>query len=480
VWEQWIARPLSTGPFLLRRLHQVGAADPKRIDTLTQDGILTPADFELALAEGRPSVDGPSLRPFAETIVDQQEPPGLGRAHDLLDPVLAQLSQQDCGLESLIASGDVRRYLAQPRHLVVVGLSADPSRVIAAAASLPAFTDVVHRSRRRLIAIVQEHEIDLRVAPREEFGSLLFMTTGPADHVAAVLRRRGPRLCATEEGVYAHAGIHYVPPELRDSPGVVDEALGGPVPRLVTRADIRGDLHMHSTYSDGRDALREMVAECHTLRYEYIAITDHSEHASAFHTLTLESLHRQREEIASLREQYPGMTILHGIEADILSDGSIDCPDAVMASLDIVLASLHEHGGHNRRKLTARCLKAIRHPLVSVITHPQNQIVGHRPPYDMDYDAIYEAAAETGTALEIDGAPAHLDLDGAKARAAIGHGVTVTIDSDCHRARWLDRQMDFGLGTARRGAVEPRHVLNTRPLGEVRQFLQRKRSGARS
>ena len=476
MWGQWIARPLSNGPFLLRRLHQVGAADPKRIDTLTQDGILTPADLELALAEGRPSVAVPALRQFADTIADQQEPAGLGRAHDILTSVLAQLAQMDSGLESLTASSDVRRYVAQPRHLVAVGLSPDPARAIAAAVSLPAFTDIVHRSRRRLIAICQEHEIDLRVATHEEHGSLLFMTTGPADHVAAVLRRRGPRLCSTEEAIYAHAGIHYVPPEMRDAPGVLDEALAGPVPRLVTRADMRGDLHMHSTYSDGRDALREMVAECHTLGYGYIAITDHSEHASAFHTLNLESLERQREEIAALREQYPGMAILHGIEADILSDGSVDCPDEVMASLDIVLASLHEHGGDSRRKLTARIVKAIRHPLVSVITHPQNQIVGHRPPYDMDYDAIYEAAAETGTALEIDGAPAHLDLDGAHARAAVERGVTVTIDSDCHRARWLDRQMAFGLGTARRGRVEPRHVLNTRPLAEVRAFIARKRS----
>jgi len=467
---------LSNGPFLLRRLHQVGAADPKRIDTLTQDGILTPADLELALAEGRPSVGVPSLRHFADTIADQQEPAGLGRAYDILTPVLAQLPHMDCGLESLIASGDVRRYVPQPRHLVAAGLSSDPSRVIATAASLPDVTEILHRSRRRLIAICQEHEIDLRVAPREEYGSLLFMTTGPADHVAAVLRRRGPRLCSTEEAVYAHAGIHYVPPEMRDSPGVLDEALARPVPQLVTRADIRGDLHMHSTYSDGRDALREMVAECHALGYEYIAITDHSEHASAFHTLTLESLQRQGEEIAALREQYPGMAILHGIEADILSDGSVDCPDEILASLDIVLASLHEQGGDSRRKLTARLVKAIRHPLVAVITHPQNQIVGHRPPYDMDYEAIYEAAAETGTALEIDGAPAHLDLDGARARAAVERGVTVTIDSDCHRARWLERQMTFGLGTARRGRVEPRHVLNTRPLAEVQAFIGRKRN----
>ena len=158
-----------------------------------------------------------------------------------------------------------------------------------------------------------------------------------------------------------------------------------------------------------------------------------------------------------------------------MPDGTLDCPDAVLARLDIVLASLHDGAGHSRRRLTDRCLAAIRHPLVSIVTHPGNQLVGHRPAYDMDYDAIYAAAAETGTALEVDGAPSHLDLDGDRARAAVAAGVTLVIDSDCHRARSLDRQMALGVGTARRGWVETRHVLNTRPIGEVLAFLVRKR-----
>lgn len=170
------------------------------------------------------------------------------------------------------------------------------------------------------------------------------------------------------------------------------------------------------------------------------------------------------------------MTILHGLEVDILPDGTLDCPDAVLATLDIVLASLHDAAGQDGRQLTRRCLGAIRHPLVSVITHPGNQIVGRRPEYDMDYPAIYDAAAETGTALEIDGAPAHLDLSGARAREAVQAGVTVVIDSDCHRSTGLDRHMRMGVGTARRGWVEPRHVLNTRPIGEVRAFIAAKRA----
>lgn len=169
------------------------------------------------------------------------------------------------------------------------------------------------------------------------------------------------------------------------------------------------------------------------------------------------------------------MAILHGLEVDIMPGGHLDCPDQVLASLDIVLASLHDSAGQDGRRLTRRCLSAIRHPLVSVITHPANQLVGRRAGYDMDYTAIYEVAAETGTALEIDGAPAHLDLDGERARAAVQAGATVVIDSDCHRSPALDRQMRMGVGTARRGWVEPHQVLNTRPLADVRAFIARKR-----
>jgi DNA polymerase (family 10) len=275
--------------------------------------------------------------------------------------------------------------------------------------------------------------------------------------------------------VYAHAGLGYLAPEIRGSADAVHAAERNTLPRLVQRDDIRGDLHMHTTYSDGRDALRRMVHSAQVLGYEYIAITDHSEHSGASRTLNADDLERQREEIETVRAATPGMTILHGLEVDILPNGSLDCPDALLSSLDIVLASLHESAGHDRAKLTRRYLGAMRHPLVNVITHPGNQIVGHRTAYDLDYDAIYAAAVETGTALEVDGAPVHLDLSGERAREATRAGVTLVIDSDGHRARSLDQQMRFGVGTARRGWVEPRHVLNTRDVEDVRAFVARKR-----
>jgi DNA polymerase (family 10) len=414
------------------------------------------------------------LERAAAALEQDKTPIPLGRAADVLSTLASQLRDRIPELDAIEVSGDVRRFEPLPRHLVIVARAADPAGAAAAIARFPIFTEVLHRTERRVIVSYQGHEIDVRVTTRDEFGTLLFTTTGPAAHVARIQRRRGPRLSGTEDEVYAHAGLNYLPPEVRGSVKVMD---GMPSPRLVTQTDIRGDLHMHTTYSDGRDSLREMVAACCAIGYEYIAITDHSEHASASRTLNEASLAKQRDEVARLREQFPQITILHGIEADILEDGRIDCPDDTLASLDIVLASLHERGRQSGAQLTKRCLQAIRHPLVSLITHPQNQLVGRRRGYDMDYDALYEAAAETGTVLEIDGAPAHLDLDGEHSQRATEFGVTVSIDSDCHRVSWLEHQMRLGVGTARRGWVEPHHVLNTRSISEVRAFLARKRGG---
>jgi DNA polymerase (family 10) len=191
--------------------------------------------------------------------------------------------------------------------------------------------------------------------------------------------------------------------------------------------------------------------------------------------VSIDDVARQRDEIARLRELFPRIAILHGIEVDVLLDGSLDFPDRVLEPLDIVLASMHESGRQDARTLTRRCIQAIRHPLVAVITHPANRLVGRDAGYPLDWDAVFAAAVETGTALEVDGGPAHLDLDGEHARAAAAAGVTLVVDSDCHRARSLGRQMQMAVGTARRGWVEPRHVLNARPVAEVRAFVAAKR-----
>jgi DNA polymerase (family 10) len=270
--------------------------------------------------------------------------------------------------------------------------------------------------------------------------------------------------------------LPYIPPEIRNGEGEIAAAEEGTLPRLLTREDVRGDLHMHSVWSDGRDSIGTLVGACRDLGYEYIAITDHSPASGVARTLTAKNIKRQAEEIAGARERFPDIAILHGCEVDILPEGRLDFPDRVLEEFDIVLASLHHRSGDGRDQLLRRYLTAMRHPLVTLITHPTNRLVPHRPGYDMDYDRLLEAAAETGTWLEIDGAPAHMDMDGALARRAIAAGATVAVDSDCHRADLLARHMHLGVIIARRGWVEARHVANTRPLAELRALIARKRA----
>ena len=468
-------------PSLLRRLIELGAVTHDQAAALPREaGVATLGDLQTALAEGRlrrfPESATVRLKQAADALATEVRPLPLGRAWDLLLSTIQSITTHCPELDAVVPAGAARRFEPLVNELAIVGRSAYPADAIDRICGAPGVDDVLHRTARRAVVSVQQHEVDIRIAAPDEYGSVLFASTGAREHLQALAdRRRGPALCAREEDVYAHLGLRWIAPELRHGSGEVEAAARGQLPHLVERSDIRGDLHMHSTYSDGQDPIERMVAASIALGYEYIAITDHSESAAASRTLTLDQLARQRDEIARLREMHPEIVILHGIEVDILPDGRLDFADAILESLDIVLASLHDPARQDGATLTRRCIQAIRHPLVNVITHPANRLVGRREGYPMDYDAIYAAAADTGTALEIDGAPSHLDMEGERARAAIAAGVTVTIDSDCHRAAALERQMQFGVGTARRGWVEARHVLNCRPVAEVRAFIEAKR-----
>ena len=469
-------------PWLIRRLIEMRVLSTADAAVLVRQlGVVTMQDFESALDDGRiaevfpAAADG--IGSAAAALRKEATVYPLGRALDLIDGLLADVSKAAAGITDLRRAGDARRFEPLVRDLVIAAAADDPRAAIEAIRLLPSAGDILHQSDRRMILDYQQAEIDVRVAAPGEYGTVLFEGTGSREHLKAFAAQRGrPSRCGREEEVYRQAGLSWIPAEIRHATGEIEAAARDSVPSLLERSDIRGDLHMHSTYSDGGDTLAEMVAACSTLGYEYIAITDHSERAAASRTVSIHDLGRQRDEVARLREQFPGIVLLHGIEVDILLDGSLDFPDPVLETLDIVLASMHESGSQDARTLTRRCIQAMRHPLVNIITHPANRLVGRNAGYALDFDAVYAAAVETGTALEIDGAPSHLDLDGEHARAAVTAGVTVVVDSDCHRARLLNRQMETAVGTARRGWVEARHVLNTRPVGELRAFVAVKRS----
>lgn len=352
---------------------------------------------------------------------------------------------------------------------------------------------LLHRETERIDFVTEGANVSVHCRAPKTAGALQLQLTGSSRHlerlgqIAAAhhyllndegLRSAhdGRRVASTEEDIYAALGLPFIPPELRNEGDEIDVARAGQLPTLVSRADIRGDLHMHTHWSDGRDSIDAMVSQSAALGYEYIAITDHSPSSAASRNLSLEDVDRQAEEIASARERYPQLAILHGAEVDILPDARLDFPDHLLRRFDVVLASLHNRASHSPSELLRRYEAAMRHPLVSIITHPMNRPGPERPGYDLDVDRLFELAVETGTALEIDGAPSHLDLDSRLARRAAAAGVTLSIDSDAHRTELLDRHMKLGVLTARRGWVSPSNVLNVRSLGGLIEFLARKRA----
>jgi DNA polymerase (family 10) len=477
---------ISTGratlPTLLRSLLDLGVVDSEEAALLVRQlGILTLGELFYALDSGRlQQTLGDNLearlRHGAPAIANDRGLTPLGRARDILASLITAIKASGTAFDAIGIAGDARRFEPLVAELALVASAADPPVAIDQLCQARGVEEILHVGQRRVILTVQRTEIDVRVAAPNEYGTVLFSTTGSRPHLHAMRARVGHlSLAPREEDLYVHAGLPFIAPEMRQGTGEIEAAAAGTLPSLISRDDIRGDLHMHTIYSDGADSLEAMVAASCSLGYEYIAITDHSERANASRTLTRRDLSRQRGEIDAMRERYPQITILHGVETDIMPDGSLDFPDRVLETLDIVLASLHDAARQDAKTLTRRCLQAIRHPLVTIVTHPANRIVGRRDGYPLDFETVFAAAAETGTALEVDGAPAHLDLEGERAREAIAAGVTLTIDSDCHRARLLERQMDLGIGTARRGWVEARHVLNARPLHEVRAFIAAKR-----
>jgi DNA polymerase (family X) len=413
----------------------------------------------------------------------------------LASSVIREARRAGLGAEALTPVGSVRRFAPAIGDVCLLGIApaSRHKQVLRAFSRLPVASAVTAESDSSVTVHTPRGIVTLHLTSPEHAGAALVWHTGSRAHVDQLCRlaeRRGYRFanaqlshstngsvaCASEDEFYQHLDLPYIAPELRSGDGEIEAATGGGLPALISDLDIRGDLHMHSSWSDGQNTIADMVSAGRQIGYEYIAITDHSERAWSSRRLTAGDVPRQREEIEAIRARVRGIHVLHGIEVDIMHDGTLDFDDELLQGFDIVLASLHDSGGHDAARLTERYLRAIRHPLVNVITHPANRAPAQSEGYPVDFDRLFAAAAETGTAMEIDGAPGHLDMDGTLARRAVAAGVTIVVDSDCHRVEALARQMQFGVGTARRGWIEPQHVLNTREIDQVRTFVARKRA----
>ncbi|MFH0914062.1 MAG: PHP domain-containing protein, partial [Chloroflexota bacterium] len=343
---------------------------------------------------------------------------------------------------------------------------------------------VAHGPTKASIITTRGYQVDLRIVEHEAFGSLLQHFTGSKQHNIN-LRERAVKMglslseygitdiktgkmekFATEEEFYKRQGLPYIPPEIREGGRELGLAEKRALPRLVELGDIKGDLHVHTTWSEGHESIETMAQAAKARGYQYIAITDHSVGRGIANGLDAERVHQQIEEIKRLNEQIEGIRILAGIEVDIRADGRLDFPDGVLEKLDIVVASVHSSLNQSEYQMTRRIIGAMENPNVDIIAHPTCRLLPDREPVAVDMEAIFRAAVGTNTVLEVNAMPTRLDLNDLHARRARELGVKLVISTDAHRAEHLDL-MRFGVGIARRAWCQAENIINTQPLEEL-------------
>jgi DNA polymerase (family X) len=420
----------------------------------------------------------------------------LSRAEAVAEEVVAALRAHPAS-DRVEVAGSLRRRADSVKDLDIIATASDPKALAGTLGDLELVESV--QSSGEAGARVTTHtgmKIDLKVVAPDQFGNVLQHFTGSKAHNVALREaavRRGLHVseygilddetgetlrCATEEEVYERLGLPWIPPELREGRGELEAARGDDgLPELVTLEDLKGDMHMHTTASDGLQTAEEMALAARERGLEYVAITDHSASHGFGNDISPAELERRIDLVHALNEQIDGIEVLIGTESNILTDGSLDYPDELLERLDWVIASIHTSFRMRSKEMTDRMVAAIEHPLVDAIGHPTGRKIERRQPYALDLGRVIEAAARTGTMLEINAAPDRRDLDEIHAREAARAGVPILIDSDAHSTRNL-RLLAYGVDTARRAWLTPEQVANTRPWAEFRKLRKRARSRA--
>jgi DNA polymerase (family X) len=433
---------------------------PKRfIEFARALGVRSAEEFRAAAAAGRlqgaPGVGPKTEARLLEALARETKPRVrrgllLNRARELVGAVAAALGAT--------AAGDVRRWRDLCEELVVVCAAADPSAPLAGFAALAQIVAIVEQGEDRAVGLTIEGvPVELVVARPERFGTALLRTTGSSAYVAALEPLPD---AADEETLYGALGVPWCPPELREDP------FRGEPPALVELDEIRGDLHCHTTWSDGRMSVEDMARAARDRGYDYLAICDHTPAVGAVRGLAPDDVRRQAEEIAAANELLAPFRVLRGIECDILADGRLDLPDDVLAELEWVQASVHGGQRMPGPEMTKRVEEALRNPYVRCLSHPTGRYINRRPENAVDLERVFEVALETGVALEVNGLPDRLDLSGNHIRDALRAGVPIVCSTDAHSVRGLGN-MELSVATARRGWATAAAVINTRPLNEI-------------
>ncbi|MCX5753179.1 MAG: DNA polymerase/3'-5' exonuclease PolX [Candidatus Krumholzibacteria bacterium] len=434
----------------------------------TEENILKGLEF-LSRASARTPI-GVAL-PLAERIVD----------------ALAELPE----VQKISIAGSLRRFRETVGDIDILVTSRSPEKVIAHFTHLDDVARILAEgSTKGSIVTKDKIQADLRVVEAASYGSALNYFTGSKEHnirLREIAIQNGMKLSEygvykkelrvagkTEEDVYRALGLPYIPPEIREDSGEIEAARAGTLPDLVEIEDIRGDLHCHSSYSDGAATLEEIAAAGRKKGYSYILVTDHSRSLHIANGLSPERLRKQLAEIDSINARLRGFKLLKGSEVDILPDGSLDMDEALLARLDIVYVAIHSKFKMGSDAMTKRVVRAMENPYASVLAHPTGRLIGMRDAFEIDMQEVIRAAARTGTAIEINAHPARLDLDAANCRAAAAAGVMIGIGTDTHVLSELDYML-YGIGTARRGWLTKANILNTRSARELLSILRMKR-----
>jgi len=482
-------------PASLEELLKVPGLGPKRVKALYQAlGVKTRKQLLAAARAGKVR----DLEGFGEKteqrIIDNLAAERSSERRFLLataahygEPLLAYLNKTK-GVDEALIAGSYRRARETVGDLDILVSARDHAEVMRRFTAYDEVDEVVSQGETRATVLLRSGlQVDLRVVDKQSLGAALHYFTGSKAHNIRVRRlgqQRGLKVNeygvfrgeeriagATEASVYKSVDLPYIPPELREDRGELEAARAGRLPRLVELADLKGDLHVHTEASDGQRPLAAMVEAARAAGLEYIAITEHSRHLALAHGLDEKRLRAQLEAIDALNDRLEGITVLKGIEVDILEDGSLDLPEAVLGELDLVVGAVHSHFGLSRKKQTARIRRAMDARYFSILAHPSGRLLLEREAYDVDMEAIIAHAAGRGCFLELDAQPRRLDLTDVYCQAAREAGVLVALDSDAHGEGDF-ANLRFGVGQARRGWLEKADVLNTRPLKALRRLLK--------
>jgi len=483
-------------PPAVTELLQIPGLGPKRVKALYHDlEVQTVEQLYRAARDGRIRAL-PGFGEKTELNILQAVEAHVSQARRFKLAVAAQYAealttflQAVPGVEQVTVAGSFRRMRETVGDLDILVTAAAGSPVMPRFTAYDEVADVLSAGSTRASVVLKSGlQVDLRVVDAQSYGAALCYFTGSKAHNIAIRRIaqqhglkineygvfHGEQRIAGEDeaSVYKSVGLPFIAPELREDRGEIEAAHARRLPKLVSIADLRGDLHAHTRATDGHDSLREMALAAKALGLEYLAITEHSRHLTVAHGLDPLRLARQCEEIDRLNAALDGMTLLKGIEVDILEEGSLDLPDEVLGRLDLVVGAVHSQFHLSRAKQTARILRAMDHPHFTMLAHPSGRLIDRREPYDVDMLRIIRHARDRGCFLELNAHPDRLDLLDSHCQMAKQEGVLVSINSDAH-SRFDFSNLKYGVGQARRGWLEKADVLNTRPLAALRRLLKR-------